>query len=317
MVNKPCCIDIYQGDDVSDHPNSLAGLDQVKALGVFACIHKASEGTGERDQRYDARRAKWMSGASISVVDLDGSKLSLSPVWGAYHFFHGNDPAGEAKNFLMTARLNPTDAAFLDWEAVGASGYQPSLEAADAFCQAVEAATGRPCGVYGGNVPRERFEAEKVSDTALERFAARPLWFCGYGAYSADKIRALTPLPWKDTGIWLWQDDGDQYGPGPHRMPGISNYCDNSTVVGDMTFARLHAQWIGAEALAITKPAPAPVVVVKAPTLPEVKIPAPENKPIDEKKSRLTQIREEMDQLKTEIEQEIEQEIEEEIKRDV
>jgi hypothetical protein len=307
MVNKPCCIDIYQEDDVSDNPTLLAGLDRVKALGVFACIHKASEGTGERDRRYDARRAKWMSGAPISVTDVDGSKLSLPPTWGAYHFFHGVDPVGEAKNLLLTSRLHPTDMAVVDWEAVGASGYQPSVEAVDTFCQAVEAATGRPCGVYGGNVPRERFEAEKVSDAVLERFAARPLWFCAYVA----KIATLIPIPWQNVGVWLWQDDGDQYGPGPHTMPGISNYCDNSTVVGDMTFAKLHAQWIGAEAPVVpAKPAPAPVVAAIPPS-------APANKPIDEKKSRLTRIKEEMDQLKAEIETEIEQEIEGEIKRNV
>lgn len=297
MVSKPCCIDIYHGDEVSDNPTSLAGLDRVKAAGIFACIHKASEGVNERDSRYDARRAKWMHGGSISTVDTDGTKLVLPPLWGAYHFFHGVDPQGEARNFLMTARLQVGDMAFIDWEAVGASGFQPSLEAADAFCRAVEAATGRPCGVYGGNVPRERFEADKPSDAVLERFAARPLWFCAYGSYSAEKIGELTPVPWREKGIWLWQDDGDRYGPGPHSIPGVSGYCDNSTVVGDMTLARLHNEWIGQQT-----DLPKIVAVVAA----RQEQPAPPKAPVPPiKKSIFEELREEVHKMEQKIEEEL------------
>ena len=312
MANKPCCIDIYQGDDVSDHPTSLAGLDRVKATGVFACIHKATEGTGERDSRYDARRAKWMSGAPISVTDVDGAKLSLAPVWGAYHFFHGNNPKDEAGNFLMTARLTQTDMAFLDWEAVGASGFQPSLEAADTFCQIVEAATGRPCGVYGGNVPRERFEAEKPSDAVLERFAARPFWMCAYVSGDLAAVEKYIALPWlKTKSVWLWQDDGDRYGPGPHTMPGIANYCDNSTVLGSMTFAKLHAQWIGAAEPVVVAPPPKPKPAPPppAPVVPSSPPPAPPVVATDDKKSRMEQLREEMEQLTAAIEKEIERDV--------
>lgn len=316
MVNKPCCIDLYQGDDVSDNPTSLAGLDRVKASGIFACIHKVSEGTGERDQRYDARREKWMSGNAVSVTDVDGSKLTLPPVWGGYHFFHGVDPTGEARNFIMTARLAPGDMAFLDWEAVGASGYQPSLEAADAFCSAVEAATGRPCGVYGGNVPRERFQAGNVSDAVLERFAARPLWFCAYGSYSPERFKELIPEPWKNSGVWLWQDDGDKSGPGPHVIPGIARYCDNSTVVGGMTFARLHSEWLGGvvtsetdvtEPLNVQPEPPTPPTPVEPPVEPP---PSPEVAPEpDDKKSRLEKLQDEMKHLAQEIEQEVKRDV--------
>jgi lysozyme len=240
-VNRPCCIDIDHDNNISDNPTPLAGLDQVKKTGVFALIHKATEGTSFRDQHYDTRCTKWMSGSPISTSDIDGTLLTLSPLWGAYHFFHGSDPKGESSNFLMTSRLNLGDLPFLDWEAVGASGFQPSIEAADAFCQAVEASLGRVCGVYGGNVPRERFGAEKASSEVLERFSKRPLWFCAYGPV---KDLTLLPEPWKETGAFLWQDDGDQYGPGPHVMPGISGYCDNSTVPAPTTFSSFHDQWL-------------------------------------------------------------------------
>jgi hypothetical protein len=258
VVNKPCCIDIYHGNEVSDAPTALAGLDRVKADGIFALIHKSSEGTAVPDQRYDARREKWMTGNLIPVTDVDGAKLQLTPVFAAYHFFHGSNPQAEAKYFLMMSRLQKGDLSFIDWEAVGASGFQPSIEAADIFCQEVEQARGASCGVYGGNVPRERFAAEKASDAVLERFKARPLWFCAYGP-----VKELTLLsePWKETGSFLWQDDGDAYGPGPHSVPGISGYTDNSTVVAPMTFAKLHAQWLGQ---VTAEPAPKEVPVAEA-----------------------------------------------------
>jgi hypothetical protein len=258
MVNKPCCIDLYHGNEVSDSPTPLAGLDRAKASGVFILIHKATEGTVDRDQRYDARRTKWMAGASVPIQDVDGQLRVFPPKWGGYHFFHGNDPAGEAKNFLMTARLSTGDMPWLDWEAVGASGFQPSIEAADAFCEAVEQALGRVCGIYGGNVPRERFAAEKVSSAVLERFSKRPLWFCAYGP---EKELTLLPEPWKETGCLLWQDDGDRYGPGPHSIPGITGYTDNSTVVAPMTFIGLNDKWLELSG-AGTPPAP----VAAAPT---------------------------------------------------
>jgi lysozyme len=255
MVNKPCCIDLYHEDNVSDTPTALAGFNLVKRDGIFALIHKASEGTDDPDNRYDARRAKWMSGSIIPVTDVDGTKLELSPLFGAYHFFHGVNAAAEAKYFLMMTRLASGDLPFIDWEEVGASGYQPSLELADAFCCAVEDALGRVCGVYGGNVPRERFAAEKPSSTVLDRFQARPLWFCGYGG--VQDLNEL-PEPWTDVGAFLWQDDGDRYGPGPHTIPGISGYCDNSTVVAPMTFATLHARWLAGGVVSKPGPSPAP-----------------------------------------------------------
>jgi len=239
MVNKPCCIDIYQGDDVSDVPTPLAGFEKVKAAGIAFLFHKASEWTSFRDRRYAPRRAAWMAGDPIKVTDVDGAALSLPPRFGAYHFFHGQDVAGEARNFLTAAALGDSDAACCDWENVGRSSYAPPAAACDEFCSRVEDAIGRTCWVYGGNVPREQLSA-RLPSAMLERFAARNLWFCEYGPRLIG-----VPLPWAKSGPTLWQDDGDAYGPGPHRIPGITTLCDNSTVVGAMTVARLNEVWAG------------------------------------------------------------------------
>lgn len=253
-VNKPCCIDIYSGDEVSDKPTYLAGLDLVAAAGIPFLIHKASEGTGYADPRYAARRQKWMAGGPVSLVDVDGTPITIKRTWGAYHFFHGasvSSAVQEANFFLRTAALTDADEPFLDWEAVGKSGYQPSPAIADAFCSAIEDAIGRPCWVYSGNVAREQLA--RAPSAMIERFGKRPLWFCQYGNYRPD----LVPRAWKEP--TLWQDDGDQYGPGPHTIPGIARYCDNSTVVGSMTVAKLSAAWGKADKGPIVSPASTPL----------------------------------------------------------
>lgn len=244
MVNRPYVIDIYSGDTVSDTPTPLAGFDQIKASGIACLIHKATEGVGYADPAYARRRAAWLSGYPITVTDVDGQALSLPPLWGAYHFFHGaseQSAIAEAKFYLSIAKLGPNDLPMLDWENVGASGYAPSAVIANAFCSTVEDALGRFCPIYGGNVPREQLTGAAPS-AIIDAFAARPFWFCQYGAYNP----AMLPLPWKSKGAWLWQDDGDKYGPGPHAVPGITTLCDNSTLVAPMTVKQLYADWTNA-----------------------------------------------------------------------
>jgi len=242
MVNKPYCIDLYQGDAVSDDPTPLAGLDLVAGDGIPFLIHKASEGLTETDSRYAARRAKWMAGGAVTLVDVDGTTITVARKWGAYQFLHGASEASaiqEAKHFITTAALEPGDEPFADWETVGKS-YSPPAACADAFCKTVEDAIGRPCWVYGGNVPREQLSFANIPDAMLEAFAARALWFCQYGPFNPKKL----PRPWQAVGYpILHQDDGDTYGPGPHRIPGITTLCDNSTVIGPMTVAKLAAAW--------------------------------------------------------------------------
>jgi GH25 family lysozyme M1 (1,4-beta-N-acetylmuramidase) len=246
MVFKPICIDIYRRDNVIDQyagkPQYLGGFNSVKDDQIAFLIHKCSEGTSSWDNRYAARREVWMQGGPVKVTDVDGAVLQIPPCWGAYHFFHGQDPAAEAKWFLQWAKLTATDIAVIDWENVGSSGYEPTATAADIFCSVVEQATGRPCWVYGGNVPRERL-LSSVGSAMLDRFSKRPLWLCAY--VSETQVHIDTPLPWKEAGPTLFQDDGDKYGPGPHMIPGISNYCDNSTVTGSMTVAKLYTVWTG------------------------------------------------------------------------
>ena len=231
QLYKPFVIDLYQGDNVQDTPGPLGGFARTKASGIAFLIHKASEGLTEVDSRYQARRRAWMDGIAVPVTDVDGEVLQLTPRFAAYHFFHGQDPEAEARHFLATAQLQPGDDAVIDWEAVGASGYEPSADAVDAFCNVVEARLGFPIIVYSGNVAKAQLKGKDA------RFAKRRLWLASYGRTFT--VQDSWELP------WLWQDDGDQFGPGPNSMPGIDGYCDNSTIVAPMTIKRLYAEWGG------------------------------------------------------------------------
>jgi GH25 family lysozyme M1 (1,4-beta-N-acetylmuramidase) len=230
-MSNPFVIDLYQGDNVEDTPGPLGGFARVKASGIAFLIHKATEGTTLVDRRYQPRRLAWMDGIAISVTDVDGGILQLMPRFAAYHFFHGQDPEAEAQHFLATAQLKPGDDAVVDWEQVGASGYEPSADAVDAFCNVVERELGFPIIVYSGNVAKDKLSGKDP------RFANRRLWLASYGPRFS--VQESWDYP------WLWQDDGDKDGPGPHTIPGIDGYCDNSTVVGPVTVKRLYAEWGG------------------------------------------------------------------------
>jgi C1A family cysteine protease/GH25 family lysozyme M1 (1,4-beta-N-acetylmuramidase) len=229
-VFKPVAIDLYQGDNVEDTPGPLGGFARVKASGIAFLLHKATQGVTGTDRRYAARRAAWMSGGPISVTDVDGEVLQLAPRFAAYHFLTLADPVQQAQHFLATAKLQPGDDAVVDWEATTGNP-APSADAVDAFCNEVERVLGFRIIVYSGNVAKDQLKGVDA------RFSKRRLWLAQYA--STFKVQQSWAFP------WLWQDDGDEDGPGPHTIPGISGLCDNSTIAGPMTVKRLYAEWGG------------------------------------------------------------------------
>lgn len=234
VTNKPYCIDLYQGDNVIDLPGKpLGGFAATKAAQISFVIHKSSESTGEVDSRYSARREAWMDGEPIPVTDIDGSILQLQPRWAAYHFLHATSIAeaqNEADHFLNTAKLQPGDDAFGDWEEVPPSMYEPQAGAVMAFCEVVDKACPwlpKGCAVYSGNVAKEQIQGPQIA------WANRRLWLCQYDpTYSVQES-------WKSIGPWLWQNSESS------SIAGISNPCDSSTVAGSMTVKRLYAEWGG------------------------------------------------------------------------
>jgi len=205
-AGKPLVIDIYYGDEVQD-------FALTKAFGIVGVIHKASEATGFVDKLYGARRKH--------ATDL-GMK------WGAYHFFHGAEPVKEADHFLAVAEPDIDTLVALDWEDVPHQG-APSADSARAFLERIEERLGRKAVIYSGNVAKEEING------ADAYFAAHRLWLCQYGP--AWRVQSSWQRP------WLWQNNGDSYGPGPHTIPGLKGLCDNNTIIDPMTLDQLRAEW--------------------------------------------------------------------------
>jgi lysozyme len=205
-ANKPLVIDIYCGDQVQDFAHT-------KAFGIVGVIHKASEATGFTDKLYAARRKL-------------ASDLGLK--WGAYHFFHGAEPVAEADHFLAVAEPDADTLVALDWEDVPHLG-APSAAKARAFLERIEEKLGRKAVIYSGNVAKEEIQG------ADAYFGSHRLWLCQYGP--AWRVQPSWQRP------WLWQNNGDNYGPGPHTIPGIKGLCDNNTIIDPMTADELIAGW--------------------------------------------------------------------------
>ena len=120
MSNKPYCIDIYHLNPVVGA--NCEGFAQVKAQGIAFLDHKATQGTSSTDPLCASRRARWMDGAPVTVTDVDGSTLHITPRFGFYHFNGGAAAATEAAHFMTFVRplYQPGDDLCLDWEDIGA-----------------------------------------------------------------------------------------------------------------------------------------------------------------------------------------------------
>jgi C1A family cysteine protease/GH25 family lysozyme M1 (1,4-beta-N-acetylmuramidase) len=247
QVFRPVAIDLYQGDNVEDTPGPLGGFARVKASGIAFLLHKATEGVRGVDSRYAARRAAWMSGGPVSVTDVDGEVLQLAPRFAAYHFLIGQDPVAEANHFLTTAQLQRGDDAVVDWEQ-SRGNPPPSADAVDAFCNVVEQALGFPMIVYSGNVAKDQLRGVDA------RFSKRRLWLAQYSR--TFKVQESWSF------AWLWQDNGDDSGPGPHTIAGIDGLCDNSTIASPMTVKKLYAQWGGGKQAVIRQEPPPRVSIL-------------------------------------------------------
>ncbi|MGP0093065.1 MAG: glycoside hydrolase family 25 protein [Xanthobacteraceae bacterium] len=204
---KPLVIDIYHGDVVND-------FARAKAYGIVGVIHKASQGQslGGVDRAYATRR-KLAAAAGL--------------LWGAYHFMDLSDPEGQAQHFLSVADPDDRTLIALDWENVG--GSSPTAEQARVFLERVAEATGRRPVIYSGNVAKERIAGKD------EFFGAHRLWLAQYGG--SWKVQESWERP------WLWQNNGDNSGPGPHRIPGVEGLCDNNTIVDGAAPDDLVALW--------------------------------------------------------------------------
>lgn len=242
-MNKPVFIDIYRGDPVTD-------FAQTKASGIIGCIHKATEGGGYIDTLYAHRREMWMQGGLIPVTDFDGQALQVAPMWGAYHFLHGENPVTEARHFVDVAKPDALTCMVVDWEEPPGKSSAIAV-ACKQFVIEVERLIGRSVVIYSGNVAKERIN---IVDPW---WGERRLWLAQYGSHFT------TQASWHGK-PWAWQNNGDNLGPGPHHIPGISGLCDNSTIT-EGTIREFVTTWSGAKTapvVAITPAAPVTTIPI-------------------------------------------------------
>lgn len=186
------------------HFNTVSGFDAVKADGIVGIIHKATQGTNERDPKYHARQPE---------------ALAAGLWWGAYHFGVGEDGTEQANFFLSTVNPGPTDLLVLDFEQ-NPGGASMTLEQAEQFVTRVQSATGRWPGLYGGS-----YLKELLGNNQNETLANCWFWLSEYGP------TPRVPPNWK---MWtMWQYTDGQVGPEPHSVAGIGN-CDRDQFNGEM-----------------------------------------------------------------------------------
>ena len=126
-------IDMYHGNNVPDN-----AFPQLRAKGVFAIIHKASQGSSYIDPAF-ARRRDLVIGAGM--------------LWGAYHFLDHSDPMMQAENFIKASGLagdGPDVSVWADYEDNGASS--ATLQQLMQFCKLIDQVKpGVQIGIYSGN----------------------------------------------------------------------------------------------------------------------------------------------------------------------
>lgn len=189
-------LDMFHGDNREALPDFAA----LKASGIIAIWHKASQGLHYVDPKYQARR-KAAQDAGL--------------LFGAYHFQDATDPDNQADAFLNACGISSSAPAI-----AVANDYEDGGGAALHQCVAIMGNIDRntPQGthsvLYSGNRIRETLKAPVGGHVAQDMlgaaqfFAMHRLWLAEYGPHEN------IPWPWnvplttdstKIPGIWLWQ----------------------------------------------------------------------------------------------------------------
>jgi lysozyme len=219
VVGADCVIDIYHGDKEPD-------WDQVKAAGIVAVIHKATEGLTFKDDQYHLRRSE---------------AKAKGLLWGAYHFSNGADGIAQADHFLAYATPADDELICLDCEPSHSPKNSASPRVPDmtynqmlAFVTRVQGETGRLPLVYGGTSLLVPLMAGRGGSLVNDC----PLWFAEYPNAAATSPPAALPEGWASWTLWQYTDG--VHGPLPRTAYGTYE-CDRDTFNG--TAADLRAQW--------------------------------------------------------------------------
>ena len=197
--------------DVS-HFDNMPDWTKVRAAGVQAIIHKATQGLHYVDKTFPTAK---------TAVPAAGM------LWGAYHFGTGDGTgADQAKFFLDTVQPDAHTLISIDFEP-NPSGTTMSLQQMLDWTGVVQKATGRWPVVYGGK--SLLFGAIGTSTQPL--LAHCPLWVAQYTTAAAPT--AIPSRVWKNWTLWQYTETG--------RVAGIDVNVDRERFNG--TADELTAKW--------------------------------------------------------------------------
>jgi len=180
--------------DISHH-NGNVDLKKAKAAGVLGVIHKATQGIGMFDSRYETNRQQAQAAGLL---------------WGAYHFGTKANGAAQADYFLSKADADNQTLLVLDYEPNGNSTM--TLDQARAFVLRVKAVSGRFPGLYSGNLIKEQLGGQPADPILSQCF----LWLAQY-ATQPNNI----PGTWPSWTLWQYTDG--VAGPSPHSVDGMAH----------------------------------------------------------------------------------------------
>ncbi|MCX7108999.1 MAG: glycoside hydrolase family 25 protein [Proteobacteria bacterium] len=199
--------------DIS-HYQSHIDFDKVKADGIVAIIHKATEGETWKDMEYHDKKDKAKAKGFL---------------WGTYHFSSGGSVTSQVDHFLDYAKPQADELIALDFEP-SSSGPNMTLGQAQRFVEMIKTALGRYPVIYGGSMLRSA-----IGHNLDPILANCPLW---YARYASSPTGIPTQVFAK--GATLWQYTDGMVGPDPHKVVGIGR-CDRNKFNG--TEAQLRTQW--------------------------------------------------------------------------
>ncbi len=179
-------VDLYHLNDFQGAHEPVALAAKLKAAGVPALIHKASDGLSTAHDPLCLSRLAAARAAGLLI--------------GAYHFTQPGDGAAQADNFLAAIGDYAHDPRFLmalDFEP-GKGGEKMSLADGRAFIARIIEKTGRAPMVYGGG-GMLRDDLAGVLDAT---FARCPLWLAEYNPTA----HIIAPT-WKAYTFWQYRED--------------------------------------------------------------------------------------------------------------
>ena len=191
--------------DLSHH-NTVPDFHVVKDSGILGVIHKATEGTGYVDPKYNSRRSQ---------------ALDVGLFWGAYHFGTSGNVSDQVNHFLEIVNPVPADLLVLDFEPDPHTGTM-TLAEAEMFVEQIHARTERYPGLYSG----QAFINEQLGQNTGTILKNCFLWIARYSS-------RLPQVPAAFKTFTLWQYTDGNIGPEPHQVPGIGR-CDRDKFNGDV-----------------------------------------------------------------------------------